>query len=52
MCLDLKESISLKLENHQLKHENEDLKKKNNQIAKSKELSDKDMQFHTGLLYS
>lgn len=37
MCLDLKESISLKLENHQLKYENE--KKKNNQIAKSKELS-------------
>lgn len=39
MCLDLKESISLKLENHQLKYENEDLKKKINQIAKSKELS-------------
>lgn len=37
MCLDLKESISLKLENHQLKYENE--KKKNNPIAKSKELS-------------
>lgn len=38
MCLDLKEPISLKLENHQLKYENEDLKKKINPIAKSKEL--------------
>lgn len=59
MCLDLKESISLKLENHQLKYENEDLKKKINQIAKSKELSienlkesDKDRHFYTGLSYS
>lgn len=39
MCLDLKEPISLKLENHQLKYENEDLKKKINPIAKSKELA-------------
>lgn len=59
MCLDLKESISLRLENHQLKYENEDLMNKNNQIAKSKEFiienlkeSDKDMHFYTGLSYS
>lgn len=59
MCLDLKEPISLKLENHKLKYENEDLKKKINPIAKSKELSienlkesDKDMHFYTGLSYS
>lgn len=59
MCLDLKEPVSLKLENHRLKYENEDLKKKINPIAKSKELSienlkesDKDMHFYTGLSYS
>jgi hypothetical protein len=59
VCLDLKDAINLKLENHQLKRENEDLKKKITQIAKSKELSidnlkhsDKDMRFYTGLSHS